>query len=57
MIYINSLIALNGYEVRVNRVYVDVIFYDSRGIITNIVWNIMKCKYSNSNINKDKEKL
>jgi hypothetical protein len=37
MIYINSLIALNGYEDRVIRVYEDVIFYDSREIITNIV--------------------
>ena len=57
MIYINSLIALNGYEDRVIRVYEDVIFYDNREIITNIVWNIIKCKYSNSNIDKDQDKL
>jgi hypothetical protein len=57
MIYINSLITLNGYGVRVIRVYQDVIFYDSREIIANIVWNIIKCKYSNSNIDNDKDKF
>ena len=56
MIYIKNLIVLNGYEVRFIKVYQDVIFYDSREIITTIVWNIMKCKYSNSNVDKDKDR-